>query len=193
MISVMSGLIAQSIERLRSVGVQFDPGLSDREVSRVQDEHSFAFGPEHREFLQLALPIGEGWPDWRNGSADDLHDRLSWPIDSAVFDVHHNGFWPSSWGDRPEDRAAREGLARAYLGRVPRLVPLYSHRYLTADPAFVPSPIFSVHQTDVIYYGDNLLDYIAHEFGVPPLHPSPKRQHVPFWSELADGIDADDL
>jgi len=32
-----------------------------------------------------------------------------------------------------------------------------------------PSPVFSVHQTDVIYYGGNLLDYVAHEFKVPPL------------------------
>jgi hypothetical protein len=29
----------------------------------------------------------------------------------------------------------------------------------------VPSPVLSVHQTDVIYYGDNLVDHIAHDSG----------------------------
>ena len=71
----------------------------------------------------------------------------------------------------------REG--RAHLARVPRLVPVFSHRYLSSDPQFKPSPVFSVHQSDVIFYGDNLLDYVAHEFRIPPLHPS-DRTHVPF-------------
>ena len=193
MISVMSGLIAQAIERLRSAGVQLDPGLSDREVSQMQVEHNFVFGPEHRELLQEALPFGEGWPDWRNGSADDLRGQLDWPIESALFDININGFWPSSWGVRPEDLSEREALARTHLDRIPRLVPLYSHRYLTADPAFVPSPIFSVHQTDVIYYGDDLLDYVAYEFKVPPLHPALNRTHVPYWSNLAEGAEDQDL
>jgi hypothetical protein len=50
-----------------------------------------------------------------------------------------------------------------------------------------------VHQADVIYYGDGLLDCVAHEFKVPPLHPSPDRAHVPFWSDLAEGAESRDL
>jgi len=65
------------------------------------------------------------------------------------------------WGERPGDPAIAESYAREHLDRVPRLVPIYGHRYLTADPAHASSPVFSVYQTDVIYYGDNLLDYIA--------------------------------
>jgi hypothetical protein len=85
-----------------------------------------------------------------------------------------------------------EREARAHVARVPRLVPVFSHRYLTSDLQFNPSPVFSVEQTDVIFYGDNLLDYVAHEFRVPPLHPS-DRTHVPFWSELAEGAENRDL
>ena len=188
----MPSLVAQAIERLRSAGVQLDPGLSDREISRVQDEYHFVFGPEHREFLRLALPVGGHWPDWRHGSADDLGFRVGWPIEGVVFDVG-NGFWPASWGVEPSGRAARERLGGTHLQRVPKLVPLFSHRYLTADPEFAPSPVFSVHQTDVIYYGDNVLDYVAHEFKVPPRHPSPNRTHVPFWSDLAENVDERDL
>jgi hypothetical protein len=67
---------------------------------------------------------------------------------------------------------------------------VFGHRYLPSDPTYVPSPVFSVYQTDVIFYGDKLLDYVAHEFKAPPLHPSNERTYVPFWSDLADGLDA---
>ncbi len=129
-------LIAQAVRRLSTSGVRLERGLSDEEVSRVQDRFTFAFGPEHREFLQE--------------------------------------------------------VARAHLARVPILVPVFSHRYLASDPRFEPSPVFSVHQSDIIFYGDNLLDYIAHEFRLPPLHPS-DRTHVPFWSDVANGAENRDL
>jgi hypothetical protein len=103
------------------------------------------------------------------------------------------GFWPASWGERPSDSRVAEDLAREQLARVPRLVPIYSHRYLAAGRTHAPSPVFSVYQTDVIYYGDDLFDYVAHEFKVPPLHPLQLRERVPFWSDLAERVDAGDL
>jgi hypothetical protein len=192
MIATVPDLIAESIQRLVAGGVRLDPGLSDVEVSRVQDRLGFVFGPEHREFLQSALPVGKWWPDWRNDLGDELPGRLDWPIDGVIFDVHQNGFWPASWGDRPEGKDDREREARARLAGVPRLVPVYSHRCLASDPQFKPCPVFSVHQTDVVFYGDNLLDYVAHEFRVPPLNPS-ERTHVPFWSDLSEGAENRDL
>jgi hypothetical protein len=48
---------------------------------------------------------------------------------------------------------------------VPRLVPVFSHRYLPAEPHLSGNPVLSVYQTDIIYYGSNLKRYIAHEFG----------------------------
>jgi hypothetical protein len=185
-------IIAQSIQRLRSAAVRLDPGLSDEEVSQLQDRLDFAFGPEHREFIQSAVPLGKSWPDWRHDSDEDLRGRLDWPVEGVIFDVHENGFWPASWGERPDGKEHREREARAHLARVPRLVPVFSHRYLTSDPQLRPSPVFSVHQADVIFYGDNLLDYVAHEFHVPPLQPS-DRTHVPFWSDLAEGAENRDL
>lgn len=186
-------VVTQAVERLRVAGVELSPGLSDVSISRVQDSLGFVFGPEHREFLQTVLPQGGSWPDWRRSSAQELRRRLDWPIDGVVFDVHHSGFWPQSWGDRPDSTSKREVKARSFLRRVPTLVPVYSHRYLASDPAFAPSPVFSVHQSDVIYYGDDLLDYVAREFGVSPFHPAATRTYVPFWSDLADGAENADL
>lgn len=189
----MPSLVAQSIRRLRDVGVRLDPGLSDAEVAGVERKCGFTFGPEHREFLQLKMPVGRGWPDWRNDPPEELRRRLNSPIDGVLFDVHSNGFWPASWGHRPEDFAARDNTARVHLGRAPLLVPLFSHRYLTADSSYSPSPVFSVHQADVIVYGVDLLDYVAHEFLVAPLNTTRASTHVPFWSDLSKGAEDSEL
>lgn len=184
--------MVESIQRLRTAGVCLDPGLPDEEVSRVQDRLAFAFGPEHRAFIQSALPVGPSWPNWRHDSDGDLRGRLDWPVDGVLFDVQNSGFWPTSLGDQRDGTEDREREARGHLARVPKLVPVFSHRYLTSEPQFEPSPVFSVHQTDVIVYGDNLLDYVAHEFRALPLHPSDRTQ-VPFWSDLAEGSEDPDL
>lgn len=188
----VSDLITQSIQRLRAGGVQLDRGLSDEEVSRVQDRFNFVFGPEHREFIQSAVPVGKWWLDWRNDTDEDLRGRLDWPLEGVLFDVRNNDFGPASWGDRPDAKDDREREARAHLDGVAVLIPVFSHRYLTSEPELSPSPVFSVYQTDVIFYGDNLVNYLAHEFHFGPLHPS-ERTHVPFWSDLAEGAENRDL
>jgi len=186
----MSDLVARAIELLRLARVRLDPGLSDAEVSAVQERFGFEFGPEHRELIQSVLPAGSDvWPDWRHGSPGDLQGRLDRPADGVLFDVHRNAFWPATWGPRPDARDEREACARDRLVGVPRLIPLYSHRYLAAGRAYHPSPVLSVCQTDVIHFGNDLVDYLAHEFGVADRQPSPARVRVPFWSDLADGVE----
>lgn len=67
------------------------------------------------------------------------------------------------------------------------MVPVYSHRYLLADPDRTGTPVLSMHQTDIIYYGADLLDYFQREFGRPV--PAPEnRQYatIPFWSYFLD-------
>jgi hypothetical protein len=133
--------------------------------------------------------------DWRAPSHEEIQARLDWPVDGVIFDVHNNGFWPSSWGERATEPISVERQARERLRHVPKVVPIYSHRYLPAAPAPTPSPVLSVHQTDVIYYGDDLLDYVAHEFGSPPRHPAGPDavRRIAFWSDLAEGAESSEL
>ncbi|MGH1564552.1 hypothetical protein [Mumia sp. DW29H23] len=189
----MSDLAAVAIQRLRGAGVRLKRGLSDRELARLEGTFEFRFGPEHRRLLSTALPVGPSWVDWRRAPKDELRARLAWPTDGVAAYLRTSGFWPSSWGERPDDPERREGAARERMEAVPRLVPLFSHRYLTADPQYVPSPVFSVYGTDVIYYGDNLVDYVAREFMAPSPSAPPKRQRVPFWSDLAEGTDISEI
>jgi hypothetical protein len=135
----------------------------------------------------LALPLGDSWPDWRDGSDVDLRSRLDWPVDGVLFDVEKNAFWPSSWGQRPGDIGSAVEVAREHMRSVPKLVPVFSHRYLPAAPCQPRSPVFSVHQTDTIYYGSDLEDYLLNEFGGQGRTIERKPSHIAFWSELAEG------
>jgi hypothetical protein len=142
-----------------------DP-LRPAELARVEETFGFTFNPDHRVLLSAGLPVGERWPDWRDGDPRALRKRLAAPIAGVLFDVEENDFWWPQWGPRPTHKAAAVATARRELERVPRLVPVYGHRYAPALPE-PDLPVLSVVQTDVIVYGRNLADYLRREFGLP--------------------------
>lgn len=185
----------EAARRLARQGrVDIRPGLTDAEFARVEEEFGFAFGDDHRAFLAVGLPVGgpsparrgQPWPNWRTGSRDDLRARLAGPVEGVLFDVEHNAFWSPEWGARPDAPAEALEAARAKLAGVPQMVPVYSHRYLPAGRGAHGHPVLSMHQTDVVFYGADLADYIDHEFnGVPRGDGTPPpRATVPFWRDL---------
>jgi hypothetical protein len=178
----------EAAELLARLGhVEITAGLTDEEFAVIEERHGFAFADDHRAFLAVGLPTGAKWPDWRNGDPDDLDDRLRWPVDGVLFDVAHNGFWPPNWGSRPGDVTDAVLLAERRMAAVPRLVPVYSHRYLPAGAGTFGHPVLSVMQTDIICYGADLLDDIRREFdpsvGTAEQVPPPKAT-VEFWRDL---------
>jgi hypothetical protein len=170
---------------------ELHPPLTDAEFTHVQDSFAFEFADDHRAFLAAGFPLGEGWPDWRHGSAEQLRDALTSPAVGVLFDVEHNAFWHHRWGERPADIRARVQLVGEKLADVPHMVPVYAHRYLPAGRETFGHPVLSIHQTDVICYGTDLVDYVYQEFGAgtgyertdPRWRPRPT---VAFWSELID-------
>ena len=190
-------MIADRAERLRSLvsssGAALDDGLGRHEIEELEGRLGFQFGPDHRELLTIVLPVGARWVDWRHDSESELRSRLEWPVDSVMFHVERDGFWPGSWGKRPVDPAAALDTARENLRRVPKLVPIYSHRFLPAAPCASGTPVLSVYGTDTIYYGSDLEDYLEREFVVglrarPSAH---EPSYVRFWSELAEDRESD--
>ena len=101
------------------------------------------------------------------------------------FDVEHNSFWLTAWGPRPDSLENAQARAREAVRSAPFLIPIFCHRYLPAWPCEAANPVFSVYQTDIIYYGFDLPSYLFAEFGVPNPFPVPaKPREVEFWSEL---------
>ena len=72
------------------------------------------------------------------------------------------------------------------IDAAPKLFRLYFTRYIPLDPPTVGNPVFSIHQgTDIIHYGADLAEYLAHEF-LRVEHDQRGRQPRPirFWDDL---------
>jgi hypothetical protein len=182
-----------AIPVLERAGIPLDAGLTVAELANVESTFGFRFSTDHAEFLSTCVPSGDGWVDWR-GTPEALWSRLGWPAEGVLFDVEHSAYWTPRWGPRPAIKAEAIELARSRLEEVPRLVPLYSHRYMPAGWTEPGAPVFSVYQTDVIIYGDDLLDYFEAEFGPRRRTSSTPRDDqvravpsVDFWTGLVTG------
>lgn len=77
-------------------------------------------------------------------------------------------------------------ICKNEMTKVPKLIPIYSHRYIPSEPQEAGNPVFSVHQTDIIYYGENLLSYLQVEFNAKKYSDikSDSIRHINIWSEL---------
>lgn len=152
------------VARLREREIAFDPGLSDAEVAAAEARFAFRFPPDLRALLQTALPRGPHFPDWRSGNETTLRDWFDLPRQGIVFDVEHNGFWLPEWGPRPATLAEAGAVVGRLVAAAPKLIPVYTHRMMPAEPHRPGNPVFSVHQTDIIVYGADLQSYLAREF-----------------------------
>jgi hypothetical protein len=171
---------------LRGCGAELAPGLTDAQLDRAQDHFGFLFAPDHRLMLSLALPIGREWPDWRQLDSELLRSRVDWPFESILFDVEHNDFWPDYWGDRPAVMAESIQVAREQLARVPKVAPLFVHRCVPTVPHAAGNPVLSCYQTDVIYYGSDLINWFEREFYKPKKPLGPIDRRLPFWTALVE-------
>lgn len=134
--------------------------------------------------LQFAVPVGPKFPNWHHASFDDLRSRFELPLDGIYFDVEHNNFWLPEWGGRPSTPDGRREVVRRAIELAPRLIPIFSHRFLPSAPYADGNPVFSVHQTDIIYYGNDLAGYFHNEFRVPiPEWAAKEARPIHFWDD----------
>jgi hypothetical protein len=164
--------LAIAVEALTKSGVTLESGLSDQELVHIEHVAGFRLPPDLRKFLEFALPTG-GWlghfPEWRVDPMQVLERTRGYLADGIAFDVE-NGIWASTWGPRPVNTADAVAHARRLVAAAPPLVPVYSHRFIPAEPHAIGNPVFSIVQTDIICYGMDLADYLHAEFGVRAPH-----------------------
>ncbi|NMM90095.1 hypothetical protein B2J88_38165 [Rhodococcus sp. SRB_17] len=180
----------QAAALLNAAGIELGPGLTEVEFDSVHARFGFHFNPDHRSLLSTALPLGDRWPDWRNSSDLELETCLDSVAEGFIWDALHQDppFWPPSWGTLPSSTENIAITVRQELRRWPRLIPIYAHRFTPAAPTPPRSPVFSVWQTDIIYYGADLLEYLANEFplGQGRKTLSPITVRIPYWSRFVE-------
>lgn len=178
----------EELALLEAIGGTLTRGLSERELRDAESAYSLRFPSDLRELLALALPIGERFPDWRELDSSAIRASLAWPAEGITFDVEHDRFWWTAWGAKPSSLAAALDVARAELARVPKLVPVYGHRYMPSEPLEAGNPVFSAYQSDVIYYGSDLRSYLRREarhLAHAEAIAGPRRP-IRFWTDLVD-------
>ncbi|HXG66624.1 MAG TPA: SMI1/KNR4 family protein [Blastocatellia bacterium] len=174
---------------LEQAGVLFEPGLSQAEIRQIEEEYHFKFPPDLKDFLMFALPVSHGFLNWRQADKEEIVRSLSWPYEGMCFDIAHNSFWLEEWG-RPPSLEEAFAIARKAVEYAPALIPINGHRYIPDRPDEACNPVFSVYQTDIIYYGCNLADYLENEFsyyfGRSEHSLKGEIKHIEFWSNLVE-------
>lgn len=158
-------------------------GYSQAELDDAQAKYGLVFPPDLVALLLERRPV-QGY-DWRTDD-DQIRAILQWPLEGLLFDVENNDLWWPEWGLRPQTPEARAHVVADVVDDAPKLIPILSHRFLPAEPNEAGNPVFSIYQSDVIYYGADLADYFDREFGGSTLPLPQQIKHIPFWSELVE-------
>jgi len=179
-------------DTLITAGVLFEDGLSAAEVETIQSRLCLILPPDLKDLLTFALPVSHGFINWRAISDEELNKYITAPLEGILFDIECNSFWIEEWGSHPESKESAFEIASAAVNAAPKLVPLRGHRYIPSEPHESGNPIFSVHQTDIIYYGCNLEEWFENEFtyyfrgpGANYRITEPTR-NILFWSQLVE-------
>lgn len=174
------------IDKLKKRGVDFLDGLTDSEIDAIEGEFDFTFPEDFRLFLQTAVPQGNAFVDWR--SMPDIKKRMDYVWEGIFFDIQKNSFWYKGWGEKPASLEEQLRVAKEHLKTYPKLIPIFSHRYIPSPPSSAGNPVFSVNGTDIIYYGYDLASYLEHEFDFRSYNSLFSEEHpfrkIPFWGEF---------
>lgn len=140
-------------------------GMQAYEVENVESQLGFRLPADFKYLLMNMRDDGGVFFPWAKFSRYEYDETINWILGGIEFDVENNVFWlDDRWGARPEDVRARKEIVRRDFASWPKLVPVCGHRFLAAEPCQPGNPVFSIMQTDVIYYGANLAHYLVHEF-----------------------------
>lgn len=167
--------------------VSYQNGLSDEEIVQIESKYNIFFPYALRTLLKQALPISEGFYNWRDLSESNYEFILQ-SINRPISDFYEDAseiYWNDEWGKEPVNSAEFQSIIRTKLSRAPKLIPVFAHRYIPMIDGNT-YPIFSIHGIDIIIYGESLDDYLNVEFGEKSQSDINFSNvlDVPFWSEV---------
>jgi hypothetical protein len=184
-LAAAAGLLAAPALTEPGPAEPWGPPYTRAELDAAQARFGLIFPPDLIALYLKGRPP-QAW-DWTRDT-DKITDMLAWPYEGLLFDVENNVLWWPEWGARPADAKDRAAILRRAVDAAPRLIPIFGHRFIPQTPHEAGNPVFSVYQSDIIYYGANLDDYWAREFAPTTearhARPWPPIKPIPFWSEM---------
>ncbi len=168
-------------------------GISSSELASIEDQLGFAL-PSDFKFLfeNVNDPDSVLFP-WSNFSTEDYRKSIHRVWSGIAFDIEHNTVWLKRWGNKPTVLEEAQEVAKRDFQNWPKLLPIYGHRFLPAEPVLPNNPVFSIVQTDIIYCGMNLADCLVQEFC--PQRPQSEwimARRIPIWSDFAEATEGFD-
>lgn len=179
-------MFEKSFDLLSKKGISFDEGLSLEELDYIENLYKIEFPKSLRDFLMYKMPISNGFYNWRNTNKDNveyLNKVMKLPFDN-IYNMANEVYWCDDWGDEPDEEVCSD-IIREKFKKAPKLIPIYSHRYIPMISIDNP-PIISIHGVDIICYGTDLEEYIDIEFGDKNQDAIQyeKVYHIDFWSDI---------
>lgn len=197
-------------------GTRWLNGLKEQEIVAIEGHYQLHFPPDYRLFLQMLHSVDRPMvgvrfienntkvlgtsPSFYNWQTDttSIQSAYEWLVYGLVFDVRQNNLWLPGWGAKPGTLEAQEARVRDLVNTAPKLIPVFGHRYLLAEPCEAGNPVFSIYQSDMIIYCEDLHSYFLHEFGDLVGAGRPAHDHqgkirlepyraIPFWGEILWG------
>ena len=165
---------------MKETGVYFSAGLTNNMLADVEEIYEIRFPASLKVFYSAALPISVGnmeFPRWDDFSPENIafiRQLMRAPYEWLKRDIE-KGFWLSAWDGKPADEL---------FANAPKLIPIYSHRYLPVlnheDP-----PVISTVGRDTVCYGVSLEDYLLREFCNDGMaFEDIKVPYIPLWSDI---------
>lgn len=175
--------------KLKSKGVLFDRGMSLSEIDETEKLYDISFPAELKRLYSVGLPVSKSFCNWRDTHKENVQrikDILNMPIQGLIFDLETNNFWCDDWGEKPIDIRDAQSILLEHYNKAPQMIPIYAHRYMPFIPNEIDIPVFSIMQSDIIYYGVNLISYLEIEFGFRQYSELVQAnfRYVDFWSDL---------
>jgi len=165
-------------------------GVSSSEMASISDQLEITLPSDFKFLFENVSDPDEVLFPWSKFRIEDYRKIIERVWSGIAFDIEHNTVWLKRWGDKPDTLAEAREIARRDFQNWPKLLPIYGSRFLPAEPSLADNPVFSIVQTDIIYYGMNLGDYLVREF-CPPRPPSDWvfERRIPIWSDFAESTD----
>jgi hypothetical protein len=194
-VSSFSDEMAQlAITKIRKTDTPVVDGLSQDEIDQIESLLGAVIPPDLKTLFRVGMPVSnnnnnpELFPDWHNNFPKLIKDMQTDVERAFTHDIEKCGYWHSSFGKKPSSIGEAKKQAIKVIRSWPPLIRVYGHRFMPTSPSGAGNPVLSVWQaTDSIYYGNDLADYLRHEFEITlPIKIPESPRDVPFWGDAFD-------